>query len=117
LTPKEQVEEFRRLFRLVSQTTFRIDDVPDQAAGDQFDITLSQAGTGERLTLTFFRKDSNWFVLYPNETALVAAEAALYKRSGGKPPAEGSYRELRNPRDTMRAFLEAMDAWERGGRK
>jgi hypothetical protein len=76
----QQVLAFRRLFRLVSQTTFNVNGVPEQASGDTMTVTLVQAGTGETLPLTFVRKDGNWLIQYSGEAELSAAEAALYKR-------------------------------------
>jgi hypothetical protein len=117
-TPQlQQVLSFRRLFRLVSQTTFNVNDVPDEAPGDTLTVTLSQAGTGAKLPLTLVRKDGNWLIQDPSEAELTADESALYKRSGGRPPPDDAFRQLRNPRDTMRAFLEALDHWNQGGRE
>jgi hypothetical protein len=112
----QQVLSFRRLFRLVSQATFNVNDAPDEAPGDTLAMTLTQAGTGAKLPLTFVRKDGNWLIQYPSEAELTADESALYKRSGGRSPPDDAFRQLRDPRDTMRAFLE-MDHWNQGGRE
>ena len=117
LTPAQQVEEFRRLFQLVAQTTFEIDDVPEAAPGRPVRRDADPGRDRRRMKLTFFRQDGKWLIRYPGEAPIAAAEAALFKRSGGRPPASDAYHAQRNPRDTMRAYLEAMDAWTSGGRE
>ena len=118
-TDLDSTRYFRRLFNIVSQTTFNISDMSDiDVATGHVDMILHQAGTAATMKLTLRRKpDGLWYVVYPSNDTLEAYEQALFARSGGRPPSGDAYRQLRTPRDTMRAFLDAMEQWNRSGRE
>jgi len=113
LARAEQLTRVRGLFRLVDLTTFRHWSIPDPTPGsDSFELRLEQQPSGVILPLTL-RRDANqrWRILYPGDEALQVARIALLAAYGGQPPPSDAYRKLRNPRDTMRAFLIGMADW------
>jgi small-conductance mechanosensitive channel len=117
LSRSEQLQQVRDLFAVIDLTTFRVWSVPDHADGDTVPVRLDQAGTDASITLTMDRAaDGDWRIRMPTPAALDADRRALLAGRGGKPPAADAYRRLRNPRDTMRSFLEGMADWDGGGR-
>ena len=51
----------------------------------------------------------------PTDSELATARKSLLAASGGQPVPVDAFRQLQNPRDTMRAFLEGMATWDKGG--
>lgn len=113
----EQLARVRNLFRLVDLTTFKHWSIPDPAPGsERFELRLEQQPSGVILPLTL-RRDAQqrWRLLYPGDENLQAARSALLAAYGGHPPPSDAYRQLRTPRDTMRAFLIGMADWRGPG--
>ncbi len=117
LSRTEQLDRVRDLFQLVDLTTFHYWSIPDAAPGDDtLDLALEQQPSGVILPLTLRRDEAgDWRLRYPGDEALRTARQALLAAHGGKSPPADAYRQLRNPRDTMRAFLIGMADWRGPG--
>src|SRR5262249_34896474 len=57
-----------------------------------------------------------WIIL-PAAADMEQYRKALLARSSGRPPPPDAYKQLGNPRDTMRAFLSSFSSWDTGGRE
>jgi hypothetical protein len=73
--------------------------------------------TGVNLPITMHRNaERKWHVVIPSSEAVAAQRKALLAVFGNKAPNAQSHKQLQNPRDTMRTFLEGMATWNEGGR-
>lgn len=120
LFPKDRIDHARQLFRVLDELTFHIWSLP--GAGDAmladvttFEVTLKQSGTSEDFDLPFIRRDGRWFIDAPPPSTLSRALEDLTERNGGRIPGAREHLELRDPRATMRTFLEEMSRLESGG--
>ncbi|MCP5526817.1 MAG: mechanosensitive ion channel family protein [Verrucomicrobiales bacterium] len=121
LLPGERIAYARELFGVLDELTFRIWSVPGPtepgAAGvSATEVTLNQAGTTNTFTLRFERHDDSWLIEPPLPTELADAQVRLRERRGGRPPTAREHLLLRNPRDTLRTFIEEMGRFDLGGR-
>ncbi|MCB1125977.1 MAG: mechanosensitive ion channel family protein [Verrucomicrobiae bacterium] len=121
LLPQERIDYARKLFRVLDQMTFRIWGISVASelglvTESSVVITLPQAGTTNTFDLRFVRKGSDWLIDPTPQAGLDEVLGRLYARRGGGPPTEQEHLLLRNPRDTLRTFLEEMGRFERGGR-
>jgi MscS family membrane protein len=119
MAPGRKLEMATALFDLVDMTTFRIWSLPDSSvAADTVTIILTQAGTGAELPLILRRTDDRrWWIIPPSPSDMQRYREALLARNGGKAPPPEAYRQLGNPRDTMRTFLSSFSNWNAGGRE
>lgn len=114
----EHLREAQDLYALMDLTTFRISSVPRETSQDEVRLSLAQSGSDARLALTLRRgEDGLWRLVMPDAAAREAARRQLLAAIGGRPPAADAWRQLRNPRDAMRAFLEGMADWNGEGRE
>lgn len=105
------------LFALLDLTTFRIASLPAQTEESEVRVALAQSGSHVRLMLTLTRgPDQLWRLRMPEAAELSAARTKLLAAHGGRPPAADGFRQMRNPRDAMRGFLEGMADWHGEGR-
>lgn len=117
LTRPEHLRLVQELFALVDLTTFRISALPTQAEGSELHFELPQSGSEARLPLTLMRGDDGlWRLRMLDATSRAAARTQLLAITGGRPPAADAFRQMRNPRDAMRSFLEGMADWDGAGR-
>lgn len=118
LTRAEQLHQVQALFSLIDLTTFRYWSIPDPLPGvASVALNLEQARSGAILALTMRQDDKGrWRIVSPGDSALRAARTDMLAAYGGKAPAADAYRQLQNPRDTMRAFLQGMADWNGAGR-
>jgi len=119
--PAERIEYARLLFRVLDQLTFRIWSLPDPTepgfpAQPAMSATLAQAGTTNRFELRFVRRGDAWLIEPPAKGELAATLSRLLERRGGRVPGQQEHLQLRNPRDTLRTFLEEMRRFEGSGR-
>lgn len=119
--PQERIDHARLLFRVLDELTFRVWGLPDPAEpgfpeGPALTVTLAQAGTTNTFNLRFLRRGQDWQIEPPTKEELTAALSALCQRRGGQPPSEKEHLNLRNPRDTIRTFVEEMGRFDAGGR-
>ncbi len=118
MTRTEQLHHVHSLFALVDLTTFRYWSIPDAPPGaGSVAVRLEQLRSAAVLTLTLRRDEAgDWRIVVPAARELHATREAMLAVYGAKPPAADAFRQLRNPRDTMRAFLEGMADWDGPGR-
>lgn len=95
----------RALYSVIDQTTFRLWELPQEAAGDTATVTLEQAGTGLEVAITFQLDAGKWYLAPAPLDRLIAlrdrlrdANAAATKHIVAGPGPQ-------NPRDAMREFL------------
>ena len=96
----------RALFGVIDQTTLRLWDLPRDGVdgGDRATTTLTQAGTGEEVTIDFVRIDGLWYLQAPSLATLGAtAERLRAARSGAEGAVSGG--ALSSPREAMKSFL------------
>lgn len=108
-TETDRFTRARTLFTVIDQTTFRSWNLP-RAADDDGDGTtatavLEQAGTGERVPLTFVQAEARWFLQAPSLDRLKADRDRLRAARAAtlSEPLDGT--GPHTPRDAMREFL------------
>ncbi|MEI6161515.1 MAG: hypothetical protein WCP77_16890 [Roseococcus sp.] len=107
----------QELFSLIDLTTFRISSIPHITDAIEIPIELAQSGSDVRIDLTMVRgTDRLWRLRMPDAQARDAMRRQLLTLLNGRFPAADAYRQMRNPRDTMRSFLEGMADWDGAGR-
>jgi len=107
----------QELFTLIDLTTFRISTIPHVTDAAELPVTLNQSGSDARLQLSLFRGDDGlWRLRMPDAAARDAARRRLLALTEGRFPTADAYRQMRNPRNTMRSFLEGMADWQGEGR-
>ena len=103
-----RLDHARLLIEVVDLTTVRVWDLPHESEEDRVTVTLAQAGTPQRVDLTFRRDEGRWFIV-PDPPAELEAARDRMQRARGLATGAGVTRDpglLRSPRDTMRSFLE-----------
>lgn len=111
------IDRIRDYFELVDLTCFRTYAIPDTSAAPDITFALEQTLTGVQLPVTMHRNaEGKWHVVIPSTEAVAAHRKALLAMFGNKIPNAQSHKQLQNPRDTMRTFLEGMATWNDGGR-
>lgn len=111
------IDRVRAYFEVVDLTSFRTYAIPDTSAGPDITFPLEQMNTGVTLPVTMHRNaERKWHVVIPSSEAVAAQRKALLAVFGNKAPNAQSHKQLQNPRDTMRTFLEGMATWNEGGR-
>ncbi len=114
---QEHLRLVQELFALIDLTTFRVSAIPHATDAAEVPFTLSQSGSDARLQLTLRRGDDGlWRLRMPDAATREAARRHLLALTGGRFPPADAYRQMRNPRDAMRSFLEGMADWQSGGR-
>jgi MscS family membrane protein len=117
MTRPDHLRLVQELFALVDLTTFRIATLPTETEVPEFRFELTQSGSDARLPLILRRgEDGQWRLRMPDAATRATARSALLAATGGRPPAADAFRQIRNPRDTMRSFLEGMADWHGAGR-
>jgi small-conductance mechanosensitive channel len=105
------------LFSLIDLTTFRVSAIPHITEATEVPFALAQSGSDVRIPLTMLRgADGLWRLSMPDAEARATMRRQLLALLGGRFPAADAYRQMRNPRDTMRSFLEGMADWDGAGR-
>ncbi|MCE2874887.1 MAG: mechanosensitive ion channel family protein [Planctomycetaceae bacterium] len=111
------IDRVRAYFEVVDLTSFRTYAIPDTSAGPDITFPLEQMNTGVNLPITMHRNaERKWHVVIPSPEVVAAQRKALLAVFGNKAPNAQSHKQLQNPRDTMRTFLEGMATWNDGGR-
>ncbi len=107
----------QELFSLIDLTTFRISSIPHITDATEVPFELAQSGTDVRIPLSMVRGDDGlWRLRMPDLPTRDAMRRQLLAVYGGRFPAADAFRQMRNPRDTMRSFLEGMADWNGAGR-
>jgi small-conductance mechanosensitive channel len=105
--PIARFEQTRALHAVIDLTTFRIWDLPHEAAdgGDAVVVELEQAGTGETVTIPFRRVGGDWFIV-PLALDRLAETADRMRDARARATADlMAGPGAQSPRDAMRDFL------------
>lgn len=117
LSRPDHLRLVQELFALLDLATFRINALPVETAEAETHLTLTQSGSEARFRITLLRgPDQLWRLRMPDAAERAAARSQFLAVFGGRPPAADAFRLMRNPRDTMRSFLEGMSDWNGAGR-
>lgn len=117
LARAEQLQRVQDLFSAIDLTTFRASDLPAEPEGREVQLRLRQFGSEATLMLTMVRDEAgSWRIRMPSLEELAAYRRSLLIARGGFATAD-AFRQLRNPRDAMRSFLEGMADWDGAGRE
>lgn len=117
LSRADHLHLVQELFALLDLATFRINALPVETPEAETHLTLVQSGSEARFRITLLRgADQMWRLRMPDAAERATARAQLLAAFGGRPPAVDAFRQIRNPRDTMRSFLEGMTDWNGAGR-
>ena len=113
LTSTTRLSRVASLFEIIDPATIHAWDIPDSVAADTYVMHLTFAGSDGVFPLTLHRDaQGDWRIVEPSEPQRVDALKVLPGWVNGKAPAADSYKQLQNPRATMRAFLEGMTHWK-----
>ena len=117
LTQRERIDYIETLFRVIDQTTFRLQDLPGRRArGEEVRVLLRQAGTHVFFELEFRRHgDAAWLIVPPSRPALAAKLDELIEARDGVAAAPDDHLQLRHARATMRTFMENVKRLDQGG--
>ena len=121
LVLSEKIDRARAMFDVIDLTTFNQYDLPTEPPpganpNGPITINLQQSGSDAQLSVQMHRTTAGHWVLEALSPAEIsAARKVLLARYDGRMPAADSFRQLRNPRDTMRAFLEGQADWDHEG--
>lgn len=117
LSRPDHLRLVQELFALLDLATFRINALPVETPEAETHLTLLQSGSEARFRITLLRgADQVWRLRMPDAAERAVARAQLLAIFGGRPPAADAFRQIRNPRDAMRSFLEGMTDWNGAGR-
>ena len=117
LSPSEKLQHVQDLFSVVDMTTIHYWSVPEHTVADSVEIELKQWRGDGVMHLTLARGgDGMWRIHVPSDEQLATDRRNLLASRGGRAPAADAFKNLQNPRDTMRTFLEGMADWNGAGR-
>ena len=99
-----------QLFDVTDLATFSLALIPEQASTPRITVSLPRLDAAPAVELSMARDgEGAWRIIMPDAQALAAMAGAVATR-----PAD-AFRQLQNPRDTLRSFLDGMAHWDRGG--
>jgi len=99
-------------FDLIDLSTFQLSIIPEQTDQTQLVIPLPRQNDSSHLDLTLQRNvQGEWRLLMPAAADLEALSQSVQEDMR----TADAFRQLQNPRDTLRAFLEGMSTWAGGG--
>lgn len=100
----------QQLFHLIDRATFSMSTIPADTTATQLDLSLPRLDSESPVRIGMQRgADGSWRIVMPPPDALRAA------LDSGKAETADGFRQLQNPRDTLRSFLDGMENWETGG--
>lgn len=97
------------MYDLIDLATFSLATIPESPPGTEVTLSLPRLDSKPPISLTMVRSRGDWRILMPSPEALSTALG-----DGGIRPAD-AFRQLKNPRDTLRSFLDGMLDWTTGG--
>ena len=107
-----QFKATKELFNLVDLSTFQLSIIPEETDETRLVISLPRQDDRSHMDLTLQRNaDREWHLLMPATDDL----EALYQSVRADMRPADAFRQLQNPRDTLRAFLEGTSTWTEGG--
>ena len=112
-----QFSAAEQLFTLLDSATFSLASVPQQVSQPELKISLPVLDTDLSVDITLRRNaGGEWLIVMPPADALRERINALREKGVRLEHGPAEYRLLQSPRDTVRAFLDAMSRWKDGGR-
>lgn len=109
-TREERFNGAQQMYQLIDRATFTLATIPDETAQSPLTLSLAQIDNPAVITISMVRgAEGNWRIVMPPPDKLRAELG-----SGPLQPAD-AFRQLQNPRDTLRAFLVGMRTWDSGG--
>lgn len=107
---EERFHKAEQLFKAIDLATFSLASIPEEHGPSRLRLSLPRLDATSTIDLDMVRsEDGNWRIVMP------AAEALLAMTASAAPRPADAFRQLQNPRDTLRAFLEGMKRWDMGG--
>ncbi len=111
-----QFSATEQLFILIDSATFSLANVPQQVSQDELTVSLPVLNTDLAVDITLRRNSQGqWLIVMPPIDALQKKLNDLQAKGVRLEQGPGNYRLLQSPRDTVRAFLNAMSRWNDGG--
>lgn len=113
---EDQFSAAEQLFILIDSATFSLASIPQEVSQPDLQLSLPVVGSELAVDVSLLRNEQgDWLIQMPPRDTLREAITDLQAQgvSLNRGPAE--IRLLQNPRDTVRAFLNAMSRWEDGG--
>jgi MscS family membrane protein len=99
-----------QLFRAIDLATLSLAAIPEQDASSPLRLSFPRLDAMTTIDLDMVRsEDGSWRIVMP------AADALRAMAASAAPRPTDAFRQLQSPRDTLRAFLEGMKRWDRGG--
>jgi small-conductance mechanosensitive channel len=107
-----QFKATKDLFTLIDLSTFQLSIIPEETDETRLVISLPRQDDSSHMDLTLQQTaDREWHLLMPAADDLEALNQSV--RADMRPA--DAFRQLQNPRDTLRAFLEGTSTWTKGG--
>lgn len=111
-----QFSAAEQLFILIDSATFSLANVPQQVSQPELQLSLPVLDTDLTVDITLRRNArGEWLIVMPPTEALREQFTALQAKGVRLERGPADYRLLQSPRDTVRAFLDAMSRWSNGG--
>jgi small-conductance mechanosensitive channel len=102
----------KEFFDLIDLSTFQLSIIPEQTDETQLVFALPRQDDSSHLDLTLQQNATGeWRLLMPAAADLEALNQSV--RADMR--SADAFRQLQNPRDTLRAFLEGTSTWTEGG--
>ena len=102
----------KEFFDLIDLSTFQLSIIPEQTDETRLVISLPRQNDSFHLDLTLQQNATgDWHLLMPAADDLEALNQSV--RADMR--SADAFRQLQNPRDTLRAFLEGTSTWTEGG--
>lgn len=113
----DRVERAHLLFDVLDLLTVRLYDLPSfDLVGPDTTVVLTQSGTENEFTVRFVLDAAGaWHIVVPSREVLTESRTLFLRARGLEQPVPDYHLRLRDPRSTMRAFLEGMRTWNEGG--
>lgn len=110
LRRNEQLKQANRFWVLLDQFFIPPEELaPQPKEGDTATIAMTRYD-GHAYTVSFRKEGGRWFIAMPPAEEVAAELKQVFASHGGRAPSESEVFKLKNPRDTMEAFLDSMRA-------
>lgn len=112
----DQFSAAEQLFILIDGATFSLASIPQEVSQPELKVSLPVVGSKLTVDVSFRRNEQgDWLIQMPPVETLREAINELKSQGVSLNRGTAEIRLLQNPRDTVRAFLNAMSRWEDGG--
>ena len=105
-----------QLFHLVDLATFSLSVIPDFSDAPDITLDLPVLDTTSFVKLDLQRgANGDWLIVMPSADAIREMTKTLENKGPASSSVADGFRQLRSPRDSLRAFLDGMSRWSNGG--